>query len=138
MLDQSNAMHSEEKYNHENSPAEIKELIEEALVDNKILGYIHGKIVNISDPDGLAKPHNLAVARCKLFSECFGVNAVICDKKEMLKVVKEGINNFKLEKTSLTEELEKAKKKQNTILIIVLAICILVPLAVILLFTLNN
>ena len=45
MLDQSNAMHSEEKYNHENSPAEIKELIEEALVDNKILGYIHGKIL---------------------------------------------------------------------------------------------
>ena len=98
----------------------------------------NGRIVNISDPDGLAKPHNLAVARCKLFSECFGVNAVICDKKEMLKVVKEGINNFKLEKTSLIEELEKAKKKQNTVLIIVLAVCLLVPLAIFLLFVLSN
>ena len=69
----------------------------------------NGKIVNISDPVGLRKPHEAIVERCKLFSECFGLNSVICEKNESLKAIKDNNNMFKLVKYSKDKEWAKIK-----------------------------
>ena len=273
LLDQSNAMLSEEIYNHEKSPEEIKELIEKALVDNKILGYLHGKILymksfgrntspdkivagigalilyigfpdgdlppnlyliiiggfllalgslvswlvkhylvydidreifytitnlfnitifrskeihrrdivelgvdvidkdnegnvnsyvhsfngnildnpglktsfialtpdgsveSISDPQPKRAPHEVAVARCRLFGECFGVKSVICSKTEALKIIKEENNRPRFEKYSKLEEWKEAKKSYKNGLWVALTIIIIGVIILIYLFS---
>ena len=80
----------------------------------------NGKIINISDPVALRKPHEAAVARCKLFSECFDVQSVICEKHETLKAFKEG-NNFKLVKYSREKHFaQRNNNAKNTAIIMLL------------------
>ncbi len=89
----------------------------------------NGKLVNISDPVALREPHKAAVARCKMFAECFGLDCVICNKNEGLKVVNEN-NGFKLSKYNKEQEWAKAKKNNNISLIVVFSILIITALIV--------
>lgn len=75
----------------------------------------NGKIVNISDPVALRQPHEVSIERCKLFSECFGLDYVICEKNECLKTIKEG-NKNKFVKYQMNKEWEKVKKNNNLVL----------------------
>ncbi len=76
-----------------------------------------GKIISITDPEGLRKPHEAAVARCKLFAECFGLNSVICDKNEYLKAVEDETGNYKLVKNKMDNKIEKANSNAKSIII---------------------
>ena len=69
-----------------------------------------GTKVFISDPMALRQPHEAAVARCKLFAECLGMNAVICNKNEGILVIKEG-NQIKLSKYNREKEWADGKIK---------------------------
>ena len=96
------------------------------MMDNPVLltSFValqpNGKIVNISDPVALRKPHEAAVARCELFSECFGVDSVICNKNETLKAFKEG-NKYKLVKYSMDKHFtERNKNAKNTMIALLL------------------
>ena len=92
-----------------------------------------GKIVNISDPIALRQPHDAAVARCELFSECFGLNNTICNKTEYLKSIKGEGHNFKLQKLSNIQELEKAQTQTNRLtygLLVFFLILIIIGIAI--------
>lgn len=82
-----------------------------------------GTKVFISDPMALRQPHEAAVARCKLFAECLGMNAVICNKNEGILVIKEG-NQIKLSKYNREKEWEDARNKYNKSLYIFLVVLI--------------
>ncbi len=69
-----------------------------------------GTIISISDPMALREPHEAAVARCRLFSECLGMPAVICDKNEGLVVIRDE-NQIKLSKYNKEKEWEEGKKQ---------------------------
>ncbi len=104
------------------------------LIDNPYLNtsFIalnrNGKVEIISDPIAKKQPHEAAVARCKLFSECFGVKATICNKDEYLLVIKDDNNNFHFEKVSKLKEWETAKKDYNYSLWFGLFIVLLIPI----------
>ena len=83
----------------------------------------NGTIVIISDPVALRQPHEAAVARCNLFAECFGMNAVICKKYEGINIVKEN-NQYKLTKYNKEKEWEDARNKYNKSLYISLVVII--------------
>lgn len=69
-----------------------------------------GKIINLSYPVGTKEAEANAVAACELFSECFGLNSVICDKKEYLIVSKDEKQNYIFNKSSLIKDLEYCKE----------------------------
>ncbi len=102
-----------------------------ALIDNPGLktSFValknNGKKVNISDPVALKQPHEAAVARCQLFSECFGVPFVICNKNEALKIVKDN-NVSKFEKFSKEPEWEKARKEEKLTIVFVIILMLVV------------
>ena len=81
----------------------------------------NGEIVNLTYPLGSKQAEARAVAACKLFSECLGLNSVICEKKDYLIVVNGQGQNYILAKASLAEELETRKSISN---ILVLAVFI--------------
>ena len=94
----------------------------------------NGKTVDISDPVALRQPHEAAVARCKMFAECFGLNCVICNKNEGLKILKEN-NTYKFSKFNRENDWEKAKRNNSLSLFITFAI--LITMAIIVFFVLN-
>ncbi len=89
----------------------------------------NGKTVAISEPVALRQPHEAAVARCKMFSECFGLNSVICNKNEGLKIINEN-NTYKLTKFNREKDWAKAKKNNYLSLIITFSILIIVAFLV--------
>ena len=94
------------------------------LLDNpglrtSFVGLLYnGKKINISDPVALREPHQIAVERCKFFAECFGLNSVICNKNEALKIEKDN-KSYKFTKYSKDKEWEKVKRNNNIVLWIV-------------------
>ncbi len=70
----------------------------------------NGEIVDLTYPMETKQAEANAVAACKLFSDCFGLNSVICEKKDYLKVVKDQNQNYIFEKASLVQEMEKRKE----------------------------
>ena len=84
-----------------------------------------GTVVSISDPMALRQPHEAAVSRCRLFSECLGMPAVICDKNEGLLVIRED-NQIKFSKYNRDKEWEEARKDYNKSLFRTLGLIILV------------
>lgn len=80
----------------------------------------NGSTINISDPVGLKDGRECAIARCHFFADCFGLNSVICEKDEFLKVIKDGVRKYKFSKSSLVPELEKVKKMSKNLIIFVL------------------
>ena len=89
----------------------------------------NGKTVDISEPVALRQPHQAAVARCKMFAECFGLNCVICNKNEGLKIINEN-NSYKLTKFNREKDWAKAKKNNYLSLIITFSILIIVAFLV--------
>ena len=82
-----------------------------------------GTVVSISDPMALREPHEAAVARCRLFSECLGMPAVICDKNEGLVVIRDE-NQIKLSKYNKEKEREEGKKQYTNSMYYSLAVLI--------------
>ena len=85
-----------------------------------------GNVVYISDPQAKKQPHLTAVARCKLFSQCFGVKSIICNKDEALQVIKEDNDLCKFIKYSKVEEWKKAKKNVSVttwLVFVIIVIC---------------
>ena len=93
----------------------------------------NGKTVDISEPVALRKPHEAAVARCKLFADCFGVKSVICNKDESLEIVTDG-HNKTLKKRSRLEDWEKQKQMYSKTIKISLGIIIIGTIVLIYLF----
>ncbi len=99
------------------------ELMDNPYLYTSFFAYTNdGKVVNISDPMSKRQPHEAAVARCKLFAECFGVDSIICDKNELIKVDKDENNKDKLIKIPRKDEWEKLKKDEKKAIYIVLGV----------------
>lgn len=104
------------------------------LIDNPYLktSFIalnpKGIVEYISDPIAEKEAHQTAVARCKLFSQCFDVKATICNKDEYLLIIDDEKNNYRFEKKSRLPEWEKAKKEYKHSLWVALLVILLIPL----------
>jgi hypothetical protein len=119
---------SNQIYNEVLHPKKDQELIDNPGLKTSFVALItNGKKINISDPIALRKPHEVAVARCQLFSDCFNVKSVICNKNEALKIGKNENNNYTFKKYSKESEWESARKTENSvswIILITLLICL--------------
>lgn len=117
---------------YDNSKEFKKKLIDNPHLETSFIAlYSNGKTEIISDPISGREPHETAVARCKLFSECFGVKATISQKDEYLLVKKDEFNNYKFEKLTRIPEWEKGIEEHNktiwiTILILISIIVFLI------------